>query len=126
MTSSETLSRRSISFISFAAAVDGLEDVGAFLVRPDLVGQLAPAPVIGLLDRSAKTLVICSTCVCRSVTWASVATGDTTYTSSYFRSCVSFWTKRLQFEPRRSLTRPARSSRSDISCASCLPKGLRG
>src|SRR6185503_12858602 len=39
-----------------AAAVDGLEDVGPFLVRSDLVGELAPAPVVGLLDGSAKAL----------------------------------------------------------------------
>ena len=33
-----------------AAAVDHLEDVDAFLVVADLVGQLAAAPVLGLLD----------------------------------------------------------------------------
>ena len=33
-----------------ARAGDGLDDVGAFAVMADLVGQLAPAPVLGLVE----------------------------------------------------------------------------
>ena len=36
-----------------AGAVDQLEDVDAFLVRANLVGQLAAAPVLGLLELAA-------------------------------------------------------------------------
>jgi len=41
-----------VGYDEIAAAVDHLEDVVAFLVVPDLVGQLAPAPRLGLLDRA--------------------------------------------------------------------------
>ena len=54
MTWSITLSRRSSSFISSPDAVDHLEDVDAFLVVADLVGQLAAAPVLGLLDGAVE------------------------------------------------------------------------
>src|SRR4029450_4748800 len=39
-----------------APAVDRLEDVGAFLVGSDFVGQPAPPPVIGFVDFAAEAL----------------------------------------------------------------------
>ena len=39
-----------------AGAGDDLEDVGAFAVMADLVGELAPAPVLGLVERAVEAL----------------------------------------------------------------------
>src|SRR4029079_11952553 len=39
-----------------ARPADRLHDVDALAVMPDLVGQLAPAPVVGLLERAVEAL----------------------------------------------------------------------
>ena len=39
-----------------AGAADGLDDVGALAGVADLVGQLAPAPVLGLFEGSVEAL----------------------------------------------------------------------
>ena len=50
-------------FHQLAATLEDLQHVGAFLVVLDFVGQLAPAPVVGLHERAAQLRVVCSTCV---------------------------------------------------------------
>jgi len=43
-------------FHQLTAAIDRFEDVGAFLVGPDFVGQLAASPIVGFVDFAAKPL----------------------------------------------------------------------
>ena len=115
MTRSLTLRRRSISFISSPRAVDHLEHVGAFLVPADFVGELAPAPVLGLLDagRPCAGRWPRPACAGRS---PALRSRRATRRRRARTSCsyVSFWTYGRCSSAARHLTPPA-SRRQGVS-----------
>src|SRR6186713_2846300 len=63
-----------------------------------------------------------STCVCTSVTWSSVASGDTTYTSSYFRLITS----PSGLRPFDSALRALAQGKESINIGRVSVRGRRG